>query len=171
VEEEWKVIEDFQNYAVSNIGRVKRIRPSRGGIVGSILKPKVNRTGYHYVNLRGDNGSHKGLKIHSLVLIGFGPPRPYGHESNHKDCCKANNCISNLEWVSHKENMEHASSNGRMHRARGWDGPLSKLKPGEVWLIRKLLKSKIQMASVAPMFMVHVSTICRIKHNNSYKDM
>lgn len=52
--------------------------------------------------------------IHRLVagcfLAGFDAEH---REVNHVDLNKANNCVANLEWVTHKENLRHAYENGR----------------------------------------------------------
>lgn len=50
--EKWKKIDGFP-YSVSDLGRVRRDEGGRGGVVGRILTPKVNRKGYCHVDLSG----------------------------------------------------------------------------------------------------------------------
>ena len=50
--------------------------------------------------------------VHRIVAEVF-VPNPYGYsEVNHKDGNKKNNCATNLEWVTHKRNIEHAIKTG-----------------------------------------------------------
>lgn len=62
-----------------------------------------NNHGYLYTSING-----KPLGVHRIVLeafTGFSIK-----EVDHKDRNKANNCLSNLEYVSHKENVRRYNS-------------------------------------------------------------
>lgn len=99
-ESKWKIIDDFDNYSVSNKGQVKNIQTEK------ILTPIMN-SGYYTVHLYGSN-INKRLRIHRLVAINFiNNPNNY-KIVNHKDGNKLNNCIENLEWCTHKQNIQHA---------------------------------------------------------------
>lgn len=68
--------------------------------------------GYYYVSLT-KNRKQYGFTIHRLVASTFiSSPENCKVEINHKDGNKLNNHVSNLEWVTHKYNIEHAYSNG-----------------------------------------------------------
>lgn len=63
--------------------------------------------GYDRVSL-GD----KQYRIHRLVAEAFIPNPLNLPEVNHKDGNKKNNCVENLEWITHQENIIHAVETG-----------------------------------------------------------
>ena len=98
----WKTIEGFENYEVSDNGEVRSKK------TGKILKNSVAPNGYLRVNLRANNQSYTGY-VHRLVALNF--LKGEG-QVNHIDGNKSNNNIKNLEWVSPRENIEHAEKTG-----------------------------------------------------------
>jgi len=74
--------------------------------LGTLLKGTI-RHGYHFVY----TGSRQ-ERTHRLVVEAFIGEIKDGFEVNHIDGNKLNNNVSNLEIVSHLENMSHASRNG-----------------------------------------------------------
>ena len=104
----WKDIKGFENrYQVSNLGNVRSLtrRPM-------VLKKAIDRYGYNVVGLRPLCGKIKVCKVHRLVAIAFIENNESKIEVNHIDGNKANNCISNLEWNTTKENIHHAHRTG-----------------------------------------------------------
>ena len=71
------------------------------------MKPSVDSSGYLYYDIRNTNSIYKCPKVHKLVILAFSNEEQKD-EINHIDGNKKNNNISNLEWVSHKENRIHA---------------------------------------------------------------
>ena len=105
----------------------------------------------------------KTIKTHRLVLEAFIGPRPQGFECNHIDGRKKNNPLSNLEWVTHPENINHAWRTG-LAREKGENHHNHKLKNGEVLLIKKLLASGIvNQRQIAEMFKTYKRQISKIK--------
>jgi len=97
----WKDIKGFENYQISNTGLIKK-----GDL---ILKPFENE-GYDRILLT--NGSIKSKKlIHRIVAEHFILNPLNKPQVNHKDCNKKNNNVDNLEWVTNKENVQHAIQN------------------------------------------------------------
>lgn len=87
--------EDYR-FEVSNTGRVRK---------GDKIKTlTVEKSGY--VKTRVPNPEY----VHRIVAKTWLPNPDNLTDVNHKDGNKQNNCISNLEWSSHKVNMEHAST-------------------------------------------------------------
>lgn len=77
----------------------------------SPLKCSINSAGYMAVQCI-INGHKKGFLVHRLVALEYIPNpgnKPY---VNHKDGNKLNNHYSNLEWVTAKENSDHAIRTG-----------------------------------------------------------
>lgn len=103
--EKFIVIDKFDNYAISNYGRIKNIKN------GNILTPIQNPHGYMtYVFCQ--NGERKGFRIHRLVALYF-IDNPMGLPYvNHIDGDKTNNNVKNLEWCTAKENDTHARLTG-----------------------------------------------------------
>lgn len=81
-----------------------------------ILASGKDKRGYLYVIL-SKNNIRKIFKLHRLVATLFIPNPNNCPEVNHKDGDKSNNCVENLEWTTHSENIKHACQNGlRRHR-------------------------------------------------------
>jgi len=164
--EEWRTIEEFPNYAVSDMGRVKRINKGRRTQVGKIISQRKNRGGYMYVTLCKD-GKRKSKTIHRLVLNAFIGKSDL--DCNHIDGDKTNNKLENLEYCTKSRNMIHAYENGLEISVKGEKHGRSKLKEDEVWLIKRILNSdlfrdkKITQDFISKMFKVNFGTISKIK--------
>ena len=130
MEEVWKDIKGYEGYyQISNLGRVKSLsriwigktklgtdRPNR--TKEKILKiaiekgRKSNVKDSCYVVLRKD-GRNKHHYVHRLVAGAFikNDNTELYTQVNHKDGDRYNNCVENLEWVTPKQNIEHAFKN------------------------------------------------------------
>ena len=97
--EDWKTIAEFPNYDVSSLGNI------RNNNTGRPLKIGV-KSGYYHVSLVNDT-NRKTFKVHRLVALAFIENPEHKLEVNHKDKNKLNSCISNLEWMTRRENNIH----------------------------------------------------------------
>ncbi|MCW6682046.1 NUMOD4 motif-containing HNH endonuclease [Aerococcaceae bacterium NML160702] len=106
---EWKYIEGYnERYKIYDDGRVEQLS-------GGEYKPKAQYDkgdGYMTVNLYKAGERHKAHTVHRLVAMHFMPTENTGLVVNHKDGDKKNNNVSNLEWVTRKENSAHAVKHG-----------------------------------------------------------
>lgn len=113
----------WSGYGVSADGRVwsKRRRgfenPNKAQIWRE-LKLRVSDTGYLSLSPTRDGKCYT-LDAHLWVALVFLGPKPEGFEVNHKDGNKLNSAQSNLEYVTHSQNVDHAYNTG--------------LQPKKVW--------------------------------------
>lgn len=107
--EHWKEIAGYEGlYQVSDQGRVKSLWHGKE----KILKPRKQNCGYLNVILYKD-GHSKTITVHRLVATAF-ISNPSNLETiNHKDEDKTNNTVSNLEWMSQRENNNYGTRNKR----------------------------------------------------------
>lgn len=75
------------------------------------LNPSINK-GYKQVSIGSRLDRKITRKVHRLVAEAFVPKIKGKPQVNHKDGNKKNNNVSNLEWVTNKENQRHAILNG-----------------------------------------------------------
>ena len=112
----WKPIVGWEGlYEVSNLGNVRSLDRYvfKGDFKlfckGKLLKPTFHKSNYMLVTLR-NSGFQKASKVHQLVMEAFNPNLTGKVlEINHIDGNTQNNKLCNLEWVTHKENLQHAS--------------------------------------------------------------
>lgn len=101
--EEWKKIDGFEDYEVSNLGRIRSIRKNK------ILKTHI-KNGYEYIGLY-KNKVHVIVRVHRIVAKEFILNPENKPAVNHINGNKLDNRVINLEWVTNSENMIHAFQN------------------------------------------------------------
>ena len=97
MQEEYKTVDDFEDYEVSNYGNVKNKK------TGRILKQGLNKWGYYIVGL-SKNGIRVTCKVHRLIGLSFIPNPEEKKCIDHIDRNKINNVVQNLRWATHSEN-------------------------------------------------------------------
>lgn len=121
MDEIWKDIEGYEGlYQVSNMGRVKSLERTRNMNLPGHKKPapvperilKFGEShGYLAVTL-AKGGVNRKIRVHKLVALAFIPNPDRKPDINHKDGNKHNNAVENFEWVTAKENQQHALATG-----------------------------------------------------------
>lgn len=103
----WKDIKDFQNYQISNFGRVKSFKKWHGTDKRILTQIKNKKSGYFQVILYIKNKRGKPKRIHTLVFETFNNYKLKKDECiHHIDKNKENNNSNNLEK---KDKFKHLS--------------------------------------------------------------
>lgn len=98
--ENWKIIDGFPNYSVSDKGNVKNNK------TGRILKQANDSNGYPFVCLF--DGAKHVRTVHRLVAMAFIHNPENLRDTNHLNGVKTDNRVENLEWCTHQSNCIHA---------------------------------------------------------------
>lgn len=126
MEEVYKDIEGYEGlYQVSNLGNVKSFVDNNGVAREKVLKPRINGRGYLHVDLC-KNKKKKIYLVHRLVAQAFIENPNNLPIINHKDECKTNNIVTNIEWCTQKYNCNYGTGIERHSKAMTNNQKLSK---------------------------------------------
>lgn len=155
--EEWRDIEGYPSYEVSQEGRIRNKR------TGYIKKPRVDGWGYHQVTLCRLEDGHKASRsktVHRLVANAFYEGDHSDLQVNHIDGNKTNNHISNLEFVTGSQNVQHAYDN-HFRKPSGGRGPIRRVRITETGQIFD------NMADCARFVGGDSGNLCRAAHDQT----
>lgn len=141
--EEWKDIKDYEGlYQISNTGKVKSLyRDTEKILIGDVIR---SGKGYLSVGLT-KNKKVKSFLTHRLVAQAFIPNPENKPEVNHIDGNTLNNNVSNLEWCTHRENINHAWKTGLNENQREKLRKMNPLKARKYEFAERRKKPVIQM--------------------------
>lgn len=157
----WKTIPGFPAYEVSSAGQVRRVG-------SNVCLTPYEQSDYLQVHLY-NAGARVMRRVHTLVLEAHVGPRPVGQVARHlngnaKDCK-----LSNLAWGTAQENAEDKALHGT---AKGERNPRAKLSQSQVEEIRGRAipgPTASNLADLASEFEVSISTVSRIRRNETYQ--
>lgn len=123
--EEWRPVVGYEGiYEVSDWGNVRSVDKTVNCLVygkykikrhikSAVLKKAITTWGYNQVMLYKDSiGKHK--SVHRLVAEAFIPNPNNLPEINHKDECKTNNTVENLEWCDATYNKNYGGRTNKV---------------------------------------------------------
>lgn len=118
--------------------------------------------------LVGVRGKAICLRAHVQVAKAFIPNPLNLPFVNHVDVDKTNNWVSNLEWVTNQENIDHAQALGLYVGKRGWTSTRSKLTAEQVEVIKTKI-GVVGLRKLAKEYKVNKETIRRVGKEMTYR--
>lgn len=158
-----KEIPFAKKYLVSEDGNVYSIREGQPVQKAS----HVDTSRYHRISLVNDEGVSKKYLVHRLVATTYIPNPENKPEVNHIDGDKLHNHVSNLEWVTRKENLVHAFSIN-LKSVSGENNPRCQLKEFEVVEIYNFLLEGQLAKDLASRYGVKKEVIKGIKYRKNW---
>lgn len=149
------------HYEVSRYGDVKNT------LTGKTLKGSPDRRGYIIVSIWIGNKMYS-RPIHRLVAEAFIPNPENKPTVNHKDGNKRNNRVTNLEWATHQENIDHAIATG-LRDLRGIKASTNVYTEEQVHQACKMLEAGMNGREIAAKMGVSVMLPNRIKYLGKWK--
>lgn len=148
-------------YAITEDGKVWNYSTSNFLSLRGSGKRSGKKRGYKTVALWSRDKKYTYFYVHRLVAIHFIPNLKKLKTVNHKDGNKENNTIENLEWCTHKDNVNHAFLNG--FTTRGEKNTSTKLTRDQVREIREKYKndgiSQMQLAKIYKVTQTNIGAI------------
>lgn len=155
-----KEIKGWEKYFITECGKVYSTKRK----VKKQLSIKITRGGYPSVHLCSPSGD-RWPTIHRLVAENYIPNPENKPTVNHIDGNKLNNNVSNLEWATVSENVQHSFDTGLKKQHKGSKNPASKLNEVQVAEIKKLLREGKTLTYIADIYGVCFQLISSIKNN------
>lgn len=133
------------------------------------IHQRKNKDGYMECTLGDMKHRDSRIRVHRIIAQLFADNPDCKAEVHHKDFDRTNNDCSNLEWVTHGENIQHSV------RAGNWSGKhgaekngRAKLTAEEVGRIRELYDNGSTIAKICKTFHKPYSTVFNVVHNKTW---
>ena len=186
--ERWLPAKGYEGrYFVSNHGRVKTLVFPGPNKNKRRKIPKLMALGwctnYIKIGLSDGTGNRDTVLLHVLVYKTFVGPIPKGFEIDHIDSNTRNNYESNLNAVTHKNNIELRGARGRTSRGKrhsltltyhpqpGSKNALAKLTEKDIPVIRSLARpnGRLTRRSIAELYGVSSSAIDFVVNRETWR--
>lgn len=182
VEKEWKLIDNFPDYEISDDGFLRRVTAGSNTKIGAAIRPTIGQTGYPQYGLTSRDGKRHYVTAHKLVAASFlEAPKPYQILVLHANDNKLDARKNNLRWGTSKDNANDAMANGRLAlgerhpssaqpwtRPRGQTHSAAKLTDED---ISEIIASPASQKTLAEHFQVDGALIGRIQKGEVWKHL
>lgn len=156
-------------YEIDISGQVYALFPFKGLPAGRKIGSRPDALGYVKTWLTKDKQT-KQVSVHRLLMLTFRPVENSRElEVNHIDGNTGNNSLDNLEWVTHRDNIQHARKvlkGWSQHRGESIGG--SKFNPDIVREIRRLHADGKTNLQIARLYNVSTMAIWKIVQGRSW---
>lgn len=139
--EQWKNIIGYENYKISNHGRVMNV--NTGKFMSQSIRNEYMRVGLYSKPKQKSFDVHRLVAEHFLpvpsteLIVAASKTKLKKVIVNHIDGNKTNNHVDNLEWSTYSDNSKHSYVIGR-GKSNGEQHYNSKLVEEDIILIRQL---------------------------------
>lgn len=164
----WRGFE--KHYSVSSLGRIRSEITRPGTTAGKIKSCFAGQHGYVLAALSVGGVNHR-VGLHQLVALAF-IPNPEGKRCvNHKNGNRADNRVENLNWMTHKENSQHAMKDlgWAEKRKRGSAHFRAKVTEAIVMEIRRKAAAGVMLKDIAAEVGLNASTVSSIVARRYWK--
>ena len=142
---DFEIIKDYPNYMINRDGKIYSLNRN------IFLKYTEDKDGYYKVKLC-NNGEIKTVMVHRIVAIQFIENKDSKKNLiNHKDGNKKNNNVENLEWVTSKENTQHAI-NTNLYKPYNEGNNNAKLSNEDVIKIRNMYENGMKISEIQKVY-------------------
>lgn len=168
----WKTVDSFENYLISNYGRVKNINHRWKKMNNKILKLKHAgyKNQYHSIILY-KNSHKKQFLIHRLVASNFInlPDNFQDLEVGHLDNNPKNNFYKNLIWCTPKENNQMKILHGTS--GKGEKNAMSKLNENDIFNIFKEYSNGISCPELFKKYKISTTQLNKILKRKAWNNV
>lgn len=156
---------EYKGYKVNSLGIIYNKRFLKQS------KCSLDKDGYKIVGICF-NGLQKNERLHRIIAKTFIPNPENKPYVNHINGIKTDNRVENLEWVTPKENTQHAIKN-KLFNPFGSNNKRSKLNEIDVLNIRNETKNikRYNRKKLSEKYNVSESIIKRIVINETWKHL
>ena len=156
------------DYTVREDGKIFGNHTCGRGKAGKELKQRLNSDGYWCVTV-GVKSKRTVMRVHRIVALAFIDNPLNLPEVDHIDNDKTNNHVSNLQWISSKDNKRKIPFERRSVCRQGEKNGRATFTDNEVLEIRALYETGMMVSEIARKYDRPHSTILNIVHRNTWK--
>lgn len=125
------------------------------------IKQRLNPDGYLTITI-GLTHIRRSRTVHKIIADAFIPTNDKTLEVDHIDNNRLNNHLSNLQWITHAENVSKIPFERKSNARRGSKNGRAKLNEQDITVIRRMYKDGMNIMQIAKEFKCGWTTISHV---------